>query len=53
MRNRVLIVDDNLVNLNILAAMLQHEHDCVTALSGAQALELLGAPPCPTSSCWT
>jgi len=47
MRTRVLIVDDIQVNLDVLAGMLRHEHDCVTALSGAQALEQLTTGPLP------
>ncbi|MEN9416968.1 MAG: hypothetical protein RI988_588 [Pseudomonadota bacterium] len=47
MRARILIVDDIQINLEVLVAMLRHEHDCVTALSGEKALELLDAGPLP------
>ncbi|MFM7533462.1 MAG: putative bifunctional diguanylate cyclase/phosphodiesterase [Rubrivivax sp.] len=47
MRSRVLIVDDIQINLDVLVGMLRHEHDCVTAISGPQALEALQAGPLP------
>ena len=47
MRTRVLIVDDIQINLDVLVGMLRHEHDCVTAISGARALEALEAGPLP------
>jgi diguanylate cyclase (GGDEF)-like protein len=47
MRSRVLIVDDIQINLDVLTGMLRHEYDCVTAISGARALEALEAGPLP------
>ena len=47
MRARILIVDDIQTNLDVLVAMLRHEHDCVTALSGPKALEMLRTGPLP------
>ena len=47
MRTRVLIVDDIQINLDVLVGMLRQEHDCVTAISGHKALEVLQAGPLP------
>lgn len=38
---RLLIVDDTPLNLAVAVAMLRKEFDCVTAASGAEALEML------------
>ena len=47
MRARLLIVDDVQINLDVMVGMLRAEHDCITALSGSQALERLREGPLP------
>ncbi len=39
--NRILIVDDSADNLAIINFFLKEEYECLTASSGAEALELL------------
>lgn len=47
MRSRILIVDDVQINLDVVVGMLRKEHECVTALTGALALEQLRTGPLP------
>ena len=47
MRSRVLIVDDVQVNIDVMVGMLRAEHDCITALSGPEALGRLSEGPLP------
>ncbi len=39
-KNRILIVDDELLNLKILASILTHDYFVSVATNGAQALSL-------------
>ncbi len=44
---RILIVDDEQINLNVLKAIFQDTYQTISAASGSQALELARADPAP------
>lgn len=53
MSARVLVVDDVLPNVKLLAAKLTREYfNVLTAFNGPDALEMVRKES-PTSSCWT
>jgi cyclic di-GMP phosphodiesterase len=41
MTHKILIVDDEMANLRLLERMFRHDHRCLTASSGAEAIQLL------------